>query len=249
VRLAMPFATIGVIGVCLFSPTARADGFVPTKNYQKRTVEGWTVYVNKQLLNEQSELGKQALRLLEVKLYEMGRLVPERACRELRNVPIWLGVNDGHAPCAEYHPSREWLVSNGYNPDKAKSVEIGNAKRFLTWSIDQPMMILHELAHAYMDRVLKHDDPAIKAAFDAAVQSKIYDSVLRANGKTERAYAMTNPDEYFAEATEAYFGENDFYPFVKAELKVHDPRLFGVLEKAWRVEPNARSSEPDARNP
>ena len=87
------------------------------------------------------------------------RAVPERACAALRKVPIWLGVDDGHAPCSEYHPSTEWLKSHGYNPDKAKGVEIGNATRFLEWSVDQPAMVLHELAHAYHDRVLGFDDP------------------------------------------------------------------------------------------
>ena len=32
-------------------------------------------------------------------------------------------------------------------------------------------------------------------------------------------YAATNHKEYFAEATEAYFYKNDFYPFVRGELK------------------------------
>jgi hypothetical protein len=39
--------------------------------------------------------------------------------------------------------------------------------------------------------------------------------------------------EYFAEATEAFFGTNDFYPFVRAELLQHDPELFKLLETLW----------------
>ena len=41
--------------------------------------------------------------------------------------------------------------------------------------------------------------------------------------------------EYFAEASEAYFGENDFYPFVKAELKRHDPNLEAVVAELWAL--------------
>jgi hypothetical protein len=44
---------------------------------------------------------------------------------------------------------------------------------------------------------------------------------------------MTDPKEYFAEATEAYFGVNDFYPFVRAELHEHDPGMYQLLEKIW----------------
>jgi hypothetical protein len=39
--------------------------------------------------------------------------------------------------------------------------------------------------------------------------------------------------EYFAEATEAFFGTNDYYPFVRSELKVHDPKMYDVLKEAW----------------
>ena len=118
-------------------------------------------------------------------------------------------------------------------PDKAKSVEIGNAGRFLEWSKDQPAMVLHELAHSYLDRVLGLNHPGIKAAYERAVMSGIYNSVLRNNGKMERAYALTNVEEYFAEASEAFFGTNDFYPFVRVELEKHDPRLYDVLVEVW----------------
>ncbi len=210
--------------------------FVPTSEYVDREVEGWTVRVNRRLLDgEHADLGREALRLLEVKLYDIRRVVPERACRDLQSVPIWLGLDDGHAPCAEYHPSRRWLAENGYNPDKAESVEIGNARRFLDWSKDQPAMILHELAHAYHHRVLGHDHPGIRDAYLRAVASKSYDSVLRANGHRERAYALTDPQEFFAEATEARFGTNDFFPFVRAELEQHDPELAVLLDEVWRV--------------
>jgi dipeptidyl-peptidase-4 len=58
--------------------------------------------------------------------------------------------------------------------------------------------------------------------------------VRRNNGKTEKAYALNNDQEYFAEATEAFFGTNDFYPFTRDELKEHDPEVFQVLEEVWR---------------
>ena len=63
------------------------------------------------------------------------------------------------------------------------------------------------------------------------------DKVLLYAGRYVRHYGMNNPKEYFAEATEAYFGVNDFYPFVRAELKEHDPKMFALLVDIWgRVE-------------
>ena len=47
------------------------------------------------------------------------------------------------------------------------------------------------------------------------------------------AYALNNPQEYFAESTEAYFGVNDFYPFVRAELKEHDPDMSSLMQTLW----------------
>jgi hypothetical protein len=46
-------------------------------------------------------------------------------------------------------------------------------------------------------------------------------------------YGLTDAKEYFAEGTEAYLYRNDFYPFVRAELKEHDPALHDVLLQVW----------------
>ena len=67
------------------------------------------------------------------------------------------------------------------------------------------------------------------------MQSKSYEQVLHVRGKKVKHYALSNPREYFAEGTEAYFGTNDFYPFVRAELKDHDPRGFAKIENHWGV--------------
>jgi len=227
------FVGVALCSVPIISAGTNSSPFVPSTQYATTRVAGWTVRVNRELLTTQSDLGSNALALLAVKLREITNTVPPRACEALKKIPIWLGVNDGHAPCAEYHPSKDWLAKNGYNPDKAKCVEIGNAKRFIDWSRSQPSMILHELAHGYHDQVLGFSDKRIRAAYEHAKASGIYDSVARNNGKHERAYALTDDHEFFAESTEAFFGTNDFYPFTRAELKEYDPETFQLLEELW----------------
>src|SRR5262249_10282377 len=103
------------------------------------------------------------------------------------------------------------------------------------WSLEQPWMLLHELAHGYHHRFLNQgfENAEVRAAFERAMQKKLYDKVLRINGQNAKAYAATDPKEYFAEATEAFFGTNDFYPFVRSELQQHDPELFKLLKKLW----------------
>jgi hypothetical protein len=207
--------------------------FVPTSAYAERDLRGWTVHVNRALLGERKELGDRALVLLEAKLGEIETTVPAKAVADLKKVPIWLGVDDGHAPCAEYHPSRVWLKDNGYNPDKAKGVEIGNAQRFLDWSPMQPSMILHELTHAFHDQVLGFDNPAIVKAFARAQRSSLYEKVKHADGREQRHYALTDPKEFFAELTESTFGRNDFFPFTRVELEEFDPESARLVRDMW----------------
>ena len=61
----------------------------------------------------------------------------------------------------------------------------------------------------------------------------IYEKVLLYNGNKVRHYGLKDHKEYFAEGTEAYLHRNDFYPFVRAELKEHDPELHDLLAEVW----------------
>ncbi len=214
-------------------PTATRP-YDPTTDYESRTIRAWPVRVNRRLLQAPGDLGDAVLTLLEHKLYDIARMVPEPALGHLRQVTIWVELDDDW-PMACYHPSADWLRAHGYNPDKAGAVEIANARNFLSWTRHQPSAVLHELAHAYHHQVLKWDNALIRKCYERAVASKSYDSVLNYAGQTLRAYAMENDTEYFAELSESFFGTNDFYPFVRAEVKQHDPEMFQALKDLWGV--------------
>jgi alpha-galactosidase len=205
---------------------SKQSRFTPTSEYDEKRIEGWTVKVHR-------AVEERAVRLLETRLADVARLVPAKACEELRKVPIWLGGGDGGRAGAQYHPDRGWLEKNGYNPEKAKAVDLGNDAKFLHEVRRQPFMVLHELAHAYHDRVLGFGHEGIRAAYEGAAKAGKYDSVLFWDGRKVKHYALKDAQEYFAEGSESFFGTNDFYPFVRAELKEHDPALFDVLEAAW----------------
>jgi len=222
--------------------------FDPTDAYEMNTIEGWVVRVNKRMIAEQPELARKSLELLKFQLYQITRVVPAPALEKIRTVPIWVEQDDALVICMCYHPDRDWVVSHGLNPEKAHCVEIGNARRFLEWEKTQPWMVLHELAHAYHHLFLPDgfENTDVQAAFDSAKEQKLYDHVLRENGRTEKAYAMTNAMEYFAECSEAFFGTNDFYPFVRAEFEKYDPTGYEVLSRAWGVDPPKRDGKPSA---
>ena len=105
-----------------------------------------------------------------------------------------------------------------------------------------PVLVLHELAHAYHDQVIPggYQNKAILGAFQQAKTAGTYDAVKRWTGekyadKPSKAYAMNNQMEYFAESTESYFDRNDFEPFNRAELLAKDPDMLKVVEKIWGI--------------
>jgi len=215
----------------------------PVSAYHQKNIRGWDVFVHKTLLREEKESGDAALELIDYQLYEIQRRLPEHAVTKIQEIPIWLESDNTHAnPCAAYHVSADWLGKNGFLREKAKAIEISSAKTFLKWTIEQPFMLLHELSHGYHDRVLGYDEPRVREAFKQAQKSGKYDKVLHIHGPEKKHYALENEKEYFAELTESYFGTNDFYPFVRAELKRHDPEGYRVIEMLWKEPTEGRDA-------
>ncbi len=201
-----------------------------------RQVEGWTVKVDPKLLDpKQSEVAERAFKALANHLQRIEFILPEEKVAELRRLPIWLELHNPVLANMQYHPDRGWLVAHGHDPRLVKHVHIPRARQLFDrrmWA-KHPYVVLHELAHAYHDQVLGFDHPEIRAAYEDIKKRGVYESVLLYTGRKVRHYALTNHKEYFAESTEAYLGVNDFYPFVRAELKEIDPRMFAIQQKVW----------------
>jgi len=160
------------------------------------------------------------------------RILPPDVIKTLQNVRLWFEVSD--CTGATYHADADWLSDHGMNPDKVGGIQI--SADIVTSSDDQPGVILHELAHAFEEaQVLGPGRTELKSAYQAARLSGRYESVPRRGGGKERAYALTDVHEYFAELSEAYFSENDFYPFNRDDLEYFDPQGFAVIESLWKV--------------
>ena len=54
----------------------------------------------------------------------------------------------------------------------AGGVELANARNFLDWTLEQPWMVLHELAHAFHHKFLPggFENKELKAAYQNAVK-------------------------------------------------------------------------------
>jgi hypothetical protein len=209
--------------------------------YEVRNIAGWTVNIDTRLVQEQRAQTETALGLLEKQLQQIERVVPPKAVIELKKVRLWFSpeYKKGIPPRAEFHPGAEWLKENGRNPDMAQGIEFTNIRIFPDEVSRMPNFALHELAHAYQARLLGFDNKEIRKAYEQAKKSGKYDKVERRNAKGEtridKAYAMANPMEYFAESTESFFARNDFYPYTRYELQTFDPTMYDLLRRAWQV--------------
>ena len=200
-----------------------------------RVVEGWTVKVDPELLADDNKKdAEHVLKALANHLQRVVYILPPDRVKALQKISIWI-ERDGNGRGLVYHPSPNWLEAHGFDRRLAKHVHVPKMGHLLDrhqWA-KHPYAIMHELAHAYHDQVLGFDNEEIIDAFKQAKKSKTYESILAHDHNKVNHYALTNHKEYFAESTESYLGVNDFYPFVRAELKVHDPRMFALQQKIW----------------
>ncbi len=206
--------------------------------WEKRSIEGWTVHISARFAKDDGPALDKAIDLMRKQLVEITKVVPERAVRELRKVPLFVSPEyPGVGPRAEYHPGAGWLIEHGRDPAMEKGVEFTNVRIFEAETRRMPNFVLHELAHAFHDRVLGYGHKEVEAAFERAKAGGKYDRVERQDSegrrRLDRAYALTSPQEYFAETTEAYYARNDFFPFDRAELLAADPEMAALLKKVW----------------
>jgi hypothetical protein len=200
-------------------------------------LEGWTVHVDPALLEggKHADEGVNAIKMLANHLQRIAILLPAGPLEKMKKMEIWLEHQHPELSAMQYHPGADWLEGRGYDPRLAKKVHITRAADLFSRDqmLKHPAVILHELAHAYHDQVLGFEDERVIAAYDDAIKKGILEKVKLFNGRTVQHYAATNHKEYFAEATEAYLYRNDFYPFVAAELREHDPKGFALMYEIW----------------
>ncbi len=228
----------------------------PTNAYEKFSVRGFPVLIDKDLLDAPDGLeptgGHQAkplLKQLDTTLLKISQLVSPTQFAELKKTKIWVSVerhrrinattseeaDHGTQAIAVYRgSSAAELKSHSHNPDKAKSVEIFNAALFRQAPADlQLTIVLHELAHAYHDKVLDPDNPAIRDAYKKAMARGHYNVADARSATPGRAYAATNDHEYFAELTVAYLAKNDGFPQDRYVLAKVDPIGYALMQKIW----------------
>lgn len=223
-------------GLALIKLIANAEN----KNIQfpghfAKIIEGWTVEFAQEFHDtNNSKVYYKSKKALANHLQRISYLMPPSKLKELQGLIIRVDLFH-KLKTMQYHPSRGWLEDHGFDPSLQKRVHIPRAKALFarnTW-LQHPYVILHELAHSYHDQILGFDNVEIKEAFQRSEREKLYERVLVFRGGMTKHYARTNEKEFFAEMTESYVGVNDFFPFVRSELKNHDPQTFELMRKIW----------------
>ncbi|MCY2952571.1 MAG: glycoside hydrolase N-terminal domain-containing protein [Planctomycetota bacterium] len=205
-------------------------------SHTTRNIEGWKVRVDDRLLTPPNDvLGTKSIRFLESRLSDIKAVMAPKPLEKLQAVTIVLDLSHGKLRPMQYHPDADWLKENGYSADLVKCVHIPVAADLATPRniVEQPWVVLHELAHAYHDQVLGFVEPRILKAYEDFKRSGHGDKALLYNGTRVRHYGLTDQKEFFAEMTESYFGMDDFFPFNRAELMTAEPEIHELMQAIW----------------
>lgn len=201
--------------------------------YHDMTLEGWKVFIEQSLVDNNDPRVFKALRVLRSKLYEAKNVLPTHHAKQLQKVPLWLSRNNGAD--VEYYFFETRVYRNDINPKMLGGIEFQNINNFLKMVNYIPALILHELAHAHHKNNYKKIDKVIMRAFKNAEKKNLYREVsYKRNYKIYGHYASKNAFEYFADLTTMYYGSNYYYPHNRSELKKHDPIGYEMIETAWQ---------------
>ena len=154
---------------------------------------------------------------------------------------IHISVARRVAWAAQYHPSKGWLKSHNYNPDLEGCVELPNITTYLKRATNEPVLVLlHELAHAYHDKAHGFGYAPLNKAYQRFMADESTQNVLRTTRGHFSHYGRSNSKEFFAEMTEAYYWNNDYFPFCRSELVDYDPELAKVIHTMWSTDPSQK---------
>lgn len=212
----------------------------PPRAYQAVSTNGWALQVESQLVDENPALAGKAAARLTRKLNEALALLPEASHACLKTVKVFLMYGpkakaDGRDNGAEYHQVTAPACYETLDPRWGHGLVVYCAENYVWLSEFWALKVtVHELAHVYQLAQGPEDQPDIVRAYDHAMRGNLYRQVRNDRGEVlDKAYAIQNPLEYFAELSCMYFTGCDYPPRTRAELKAYDPVGYAMIQKMW----------------
>jgi len=93
---------------------------------------------------------------------------------------------------------------------------------------------VHELAHGFHYYNWSRLAHPVRKAYQVARRQGLYRQVEAVNGEIlDKAYALTNDREYFAELTAIFFLGGRYHPFTREGLAEYDPAGYRAVRDAW----------------
>lgn len=203
--------------------------------YERLKMSGFVVYMEKGIDRFEIETMKKDLKAVASRL-------PVGALKKIQNVRVWVNKKAVFGPidisedwngCC-YHPDEGWLRENGNHLEKAKGVEIYSMADYnsMRHENNEPSVLIHELAHAFHD-MIGFERKDVVDVYEAAMKEQLYQKVENLQGHQVKAYAATNPHEYFAELSVSYFAHGSYFPFTRQQLETYDSRGYQLIQKLW----------------
>lgn len=228
---------------------AKKGNELEVPGYRTAKMEGFTLLISEDVYTADTSAFKiKPLEVLEGELKSITSAMNGRALAVLRKLIIWVEWDEatdvgngrgGQAVAVYYGGHQSSLLARGKHPLKAKTVTILSmnsiTREHQPDRTNQRCVLLHEFAHAVHDQYLGMDNPRVRAAYQAAMERKLYD---------KSQYVSTNPAEFFAELSSCYLDKLHYYPQSRDDLKKHDPNTFKFMESIWKA-----SSKPVAVKP
>jgi hypothetical protein len=194
------------------------------------TIEGFKIKLSADLAGNASE--RDAARsFLQGQLREALDLLPAWTHPYARATELWVGLDERNARSAMFHldpmkrQSSRSVPFDHLHPSMWFGIVIPNIKQFRQANTANPLMLVHEFAHAYHLRALGYFQPDIKLAYDRAMAKVLIKTVE----------ATRDEYEYFAILSQAYLAGRSYteFPFSREQLKGYDPRGYNIVQKAW----------------
>jgi hypothetical protein len=213
----------------------------PPAQWSEEMLAGFRVMFSARLRGNDASF-HLARRFIQDRLAEIASLVPSAALKQLRDTRLWLDADPsagGGAFFATWPSNRHGGRDRGYDGFHGamyQGVVFPNVLESIRKVFgSQPMLVLHELAHGYHHWVLGTWNAEVRRIYNSAKERGLYRNVRFASGSgASIGHAIMNEWEYFAELTEAYFGQNDQTPLNLSDLRVYDPDGMRLLEQAWQ---------------
>ncbi len=218
---------------------AKGEKAEPVAGRKTKKIEGFTFIISEEALNaDHSKYERPPLEVLEYECKLLSKMLSPKAVDLLRRLTIFVDWDEkialsngrtGSALASYYSHTQQQIVKDGKHALQAKGVTIHSLKSLTQQR--QPKddnrvscLLLHEFAHAVHDQLLSYDHAGVKAAYEQAMERRLYEKDF---------YAATNPREFFAEMSCTYLDRLHYYPHNRDELKKHDPVTFKTMESIW----------------